>query len=63
MTEATAVRETMLEFYERMEANVVTAFDRLVADDATLDPMTAAMARTAGDARPAGAADRSGAGP
>lgn len=39
MIESTAVRETMLEFFDRIEA------------------------RTAGDALPAGAADRSGAGP
>jgi len=56
MIESTAVRETMLEFNDRIEANVVTAFDRLVADDPTLVSVTAAMARTAGDARPAGAA-------
>ena len=36
MIESTAVRDTMLEFYERIVANDVGSFDRLVADHPAL---------------------------
>jgi len=36
MIESTAVRDAMLEFYDRIVANDVGSFDRLVADDAAL---------------------------